>query len=119
MAEAGRGKTIATWVLSGLLTALYVLAGAPKILGLGDAVEGFAKFGYPAWFRILIGLVEVGGGLALLVPPLAFYAAGLLGVVMIGAAYTHVTNSVPGVYVPIVCLALLAVVASLRRPPRA
>lgn len=104
------------WVLSALLTALYLFAGVPKVIGAGEAVEGFAHLGYPAWFRVLIGLIEVTGGIALLIPRVAFYAAGALGAVMIGAIY--VTGAAPGVAVPIVCLVLLAVVAYLRRPAK-
>jgi putative oxidoreductase len=117
MAE-GRGKTIVVWVLSVLLAALYVFAGTPKIMGAADAVEGFTRFGYPGWFRVLIGVIEVVGGIGLLVPRLAFYAAGALGAVMIGAAYTQVTHAVPGVAIPITCLIVLSVVAYLRRPAR-
>ncbi len=116
MAETGRGKTIAVWVLSALLAALFLYAGVPKILGTGEAPEHFAHWGYPAWFCVLIGLVEVAGGVALLVPPIAFYAAGMLGVVMIGAIYTHLIKAAPGVPIPTVCLILLALIAYLRRP---
>jgi uncharacterized membrane protein YphA (DoxX/SURF4 family) len=116
MTEAGRGRTIAVWVLSLLLAALYVFAGAPKLLGAADAVEGFTRSGYPGWFRLLIGGIEVGAGIALLMPRVALYAAGLLGVVMIGAIYTHVSSGIPGVMAPIICLALLTVVAYLRCP---
>jgi len=116
MAEAGRGKTIAVWVLSALLAALFLFAGGQKLVGAGGTVEHFADWGYPPWFRLLIGLIEVAGGLALLVPSVAFYAAGALGVVMIGAIYTLLTKSAPGIPAPIVCLLALAFIASLRRP---
>jgi uncharacterized membrane protein YphA (DoxX/SURF4 family) len=79
-------------------------------------VTGFHNMGYPAWFRVVIGVIEIGGGVGLLIPRLAFYAAGALGVVMIGAAYTLVVHGEPGVAMPIVCLLLLATVAYRRRP---
>jgi uncharacterized membrane protein YphA (DoxX/SURF4 family) len=117
MAGTGRGRRIALWVLSGLLAALYVSAGVPKLIGVPEFVEGFARMGYPSWFRLLIGGIEVVAGLALLVPRLAFYAAGALGVIMIGAIYTTVISGELGlgILVPIVCLGLLALVAYLRR----
>ena len=65
---------------------------------------------------MLIGFIEVGCGIALLVPPFAFYAAGVLGVVMIGATYTHLISGVPGATIPLVCLMVLAAIAYLRRP---
>ena len=116
MAETGRGRMIAAWVLSALLAALFLFAGGQKLLGTGGTVAHFTEWGFPAWFRVLIGLIEVGGGLALLVPRVSFYAAGALGVVMIGAIYTHLTKAAPGVPVPIVCLLVLAFIASARRP---
>jgi putative oxidoreductase len=116
MAETGRGKSIAVWVLSGLLAALFLFAGGQKLLGAGGAVEHFSEWGYPPWFRVVIGLIEIAGGLLLLVPSVAFYAAGALGMVMIGAIYTLLTKGGPDVPVPIVCLLVLAFVASARRP---
>lgn len=115
MAKTGRGKTIAVWVLSALLAVLFLFAGGQKILGAAEPTEHFAQWGYPAWFPMLIGLIEVWGGLALLVPSVAFYAAGALGVVMIGAIYTHLTQAAPGVPIPIVCLLVLAFIAYSRR----
>jgi len=115
MTEA-RGTAIILWVLSALLAALYLYTGVPKILGVGEAVQGFQRFGYPVWFRVLIGVVEVGGALGLLLPPVAFYAAGALGVVMIGATYTHLVKGITGATIPIVCLFVLAAIAYLRRP---
>ena len=116
MNDVDRPARIATLVLSGLLALLYVVAGVPKLIGVESAVTGFEKLGYGAWFRLLIGVIEVGGGIGLLIPRVAFYAAGALGVVMIGAAYTITVHGEPGVAIPIVCLVLLAVVAYLRRP---
>ena len=116
MAETGRGKTIAAWVLSVLLALLFVFAGSQKLMGASEPTQNFAQWGYPAWFRVLIGLIEVAGGIALLVPSLTLYAAGALGAVMFGAIYTHITKAAPGVPVPIVCLIILAFISFARRP---
>lgn len=116
MAETSRGTTIAAWVLSVLLGLLFLFAGSQKLLGAAEPAQHFAQWGYASWFRILIGLIEVGGGLTLLVPRVAFYAAGALGVVMVGAIYTLLMNAAPGVPIPIVCLILLAFIAYARRP---
>ena len=118
MNDVDRRGHIATLVLSGLLALLYVGAGVPKVVGVESAVTGFQSMGYPAWFRVVIGVIEIGGGVALLIPRLAFYGAGALGVVMIGAAYTLVVHGEPGIAIPIVCLLLLATLAYLRRPTR-
>lgn len=116
MAETGRGTNIAVWLLSALLAALYLFAGGQKLFGAGGSAEHFAQWGFSTWFRLLIGVIEVAGGLALLVPSAAFYGAGALGVVMIGAIYTLLTKAAPGVPVPIVCLLILTFIAFSRRP---
>jgi putative oxidoreductase len=117
VAGAGRGRTIAVWVLSALLAGVYVLAGVPKLIGVVEAVEGFARAGLPGWFRVLIGAIEIGCGIGLLIPHAAFYAAGILGVIMIGAVFTSVRTGEYGfVVVSIICLVLLGVAAYLHRP---
>lgn len=78
---------VVSWVFAGLLAILFLLAGAGK-LG-GGATEMFAKWGYPAWFAIFIGVAEVAGAIGLLVPKLTRLAILGLTFVMIGAAYTH------------------------------
>jgi uncharacterized membrane protein YphA (DoxX/SURF4 family) len=82
-------KTIALRVSSGLLAGLFVLAGSMKFINAEEAGKQSAQFGHPDWFRILIFVVEIGGGLTLLIPRTAFYAATALGVVMAGAVFTH------------------------------
>jgi uncharacterized membrane protein YphA (DoxX/SURF4 family) len=91
MAEGGRGLRIALYVVSALLTALYLFAGIPKVMGQAQAVEGFAKVGYSDGFRLFIGASEIAGGIGLWLPKLAFWAALGLMVIMVGAVYTHLS----------------------------
>ncbi len=117
MAELGKGKNIAVWVLSALLAALFAIAaGPPKIIGAAEAVEGFTRYGYSATFRVFIGLCEVAGGIGLLIPPLATWAAGGLIVIMGGAVYALLVNGEGTVVpIPLVVAALLVVIALARR----
>jgi uncharacterized membrane protein YphA (DoxX/SURF4 family) len=115
-AKRGKVKTVALWVLSGLLACLFAFAGAVKFVS-PEAAQQFAAFGYPGWFLFLIGAAEVGGALALLVPRTAFYGAAGLGVVMVGAVFTLLrAGEAPQAAVPLVCLGLLALVGYARRP---
>jgi uncharacterized membrane protein YphA (DoxX/SURF4 family) len=117
MSTGSRGRTIAIWVVTGLLAALYLFSGGTKLAGQQMHVEHFAKWGYPDWFRLVVGAVEVGGAILLLVPSLAFYAALVLAVDILGAIYTHLTNNeTPNAVVPLVLFVLLAFVATQRRP---
>ena len=114
--KSGKAKAVALWVTTGLLGGLFVLSGSMKFVN-PDMAEHFAQWGYPDWFRVLIGVVEVGGGLALLVSRTAWYAAGALGIVMIGAVVTHLGHGeIPQAVVPLVLLGLLVVVGYARRP---
>jgi len=53
-----------------------------KLAGTAQMVELFDKVGLGKWFRYLTGLLEVAGGIGLLIPRYAFYAAILLVIVM-------------------------------------
>ena len=44
MPEASRGKSIGMWVVSVLLAALFVFAGAGKVMGSAETVKGFEEF---------------------------------------------------------------------------
>jgi uncharacterized membrane protein YphA (DoxX/SURF4 family) len=114
--KSGKAKAVALWVTTGLLAGLFVLSGSMKFVN-PDMAEHFAQWGYPDWFRVLIGVIEVGGGLGLLVPRAAWYAAGALGIVMIGAVVTHLGHGeIPQVVVPLALLGLLVMVGYARRP---
>jgi uncharacterized membrane protein YphA (DoxX/SURF4 family) len=115
-AKRGKAKTAALWALTGLLACLFAFAGSGKFVS-PEAAKQFAAFGYPDWFRVLIGVVEVGGALALLLPRAAFYGVGALAVVMAGAVFTLLrAGEVPQAVVPVVLLGLLALVGYARRP---
>ena len=115
-AKGSKAKTVALWAVTGLLACLFAFAGVLKFVSAEEA-EQFAAWGYPDWFRVLIGAAEVAGGLGLLLPRTASLAAAGLGVVMVGAVWTHLGHGeIPKASVPFVILGLLAAVAYFRRP---
>src|SRR6476661_8699790 len=85
MANSGKGRTVGLWVLRVLLGAAFLAAGGAKLAGVPAMVELFQKVGVGQWFRIVTGLLEVGGGILLLIPRLTFYGAALLLLVMVAA----------------------------------
>ncbi|MFN8640454.1 MAG: DoxX family protein [Candidatus Binatia bacterium] len=117
MAAPSRAPNVAAWVASALLFVLFtVLASPPKLLGNPEAVAGFAKQGYSDGFRLFIGASEFLGGIALLIPRLAFWPAAGLTIIMVGAAYTHVaTDDVAHIAPALVALVLCVFVAVVRR----
>jgi putative oxidoreductase len=115
-----RLKNGSAWLLSVLLTLAFMIAALPKMLGTQAWVVKFARWGYPNWLLFAIGSLELLGGILLLIPNVAKYGASILGVVMVGAAYTHLANG-EGLQVlrPLIVLTLLGIIVWLRRPERA
>lgn len=106
-----RGVSVALWVVTVMVAALFVLAGAMKFYSVEMADE-FERWGYPGGFHLLIGAVELIGAALLLMPRTAFLGAGALAVVMIGAFFTHVFHMEwLQSAVPAVVFALLAWIA--------
>ncbi len=78
-------RLIAAWALGLYLAQLYVRAGWGKFGGDPSWTAAFAGWGFSAWLRILIGVVEVTAGVALVIPWIASYGALALCLVMMGA----------------------------------
>jgi putative oxidoreductase len=115
-ADSGKVRTIALWILSGLVALAFFGAGGAKLAGAAAMVDLFDKVGRGQWFRYFTGLLEVAGGIGLLIPRYAFYAAGLLAVVMVGAIIAHLTILGTSPAVPVVLLVLSGTIAWLRKP---
>jgi uncharacterized membrane protein YphA (DoxX/SURF4 family) len=79
------------WVLRVLLGAAFLAAGGAKLSGAPAMVAMFEKIGVGQWFRIVTGVLEVGGAILLLIPRLTFYGAALLLAVMVCAVTVHLT----------------------------
>ena len=111
-------KLVLLWALTALLAAFFLVAGGAKLASSASSSANFARWGYPGWFMYVVGVVEAGGAIALLIPRAAGFAAILLCGTMGGAALTHLahgeTTAAP---VPLVLLALVALVGYARRAP--
>lgn len=98
--------------------------GGAKVTHQENQVEDFQRFGYPQWFRIATGVVEIIAGIGLLGgllwwPELAWGGGLLLSGVMIGAVMTHIRTGDPPskTVVPAVLFVLSAGVLTLRYSP--
>jgi uncharacterized membrane protein YphA (DoxX/SURF4 family) len=112
-------RSVVVWILSILTALLLLAAGLPKILGQGGWAARFDRWGYPAGFVVVIGVVEVVGALMLLIPRVATVGAAILSVVMLGAAGTHLVHGeTPRIAVALVLFAAFVAIAWLRRPAR-
>jgi putative oxidoreductase len=87
---ASRSKAIIIWILQILMAALFLFASFMKLTGKPDMVAEFDTIGLGQWFRYLTGLLEVIGGIGILVPPVSVFAAILLLAVDAGAFVAQV-----------------------------
>ena len=103
------------WMLSVLMTLAMLAVGVGKVMGVAPWPQYFEAWGYAAWFRVSVGVFQTAGGVLLLVPPVAFYAAGALVVVMLAAEITELVNDVGfGPVIPLFYIALLSVILLVR-----
>ena len=108
-------RRIGAWALQGILAAAFLAAGSAKLAGVPFMVDLFEQIGIGQWFRIVTGVVEVTGAVALLVPGLASIGGLWLAATMVFGATTDafVLHHSP---VPAAVLGLLNVaVVYLRR----
>jgi putative oxidoreductase len=106
------------WTTQILLGVFFIVASAgPKLFGEAYAVQIFTDIGAGQWFRYAIGVIELAGGIGLLVPRLAGLAAlGLVGL-MIGATITQVVilDAPVMASTPVVLGVVFALIAWARR----
>jgi putative oxidoreductase len=78
------------WAVSLLLVSVFVPAGWAKFDASSGWARAFNTWGYPVWFRVLIGAMEIGAAALLLWPRTAAYGAAIIVAVMLGGMGTHV-----------------------------
>ena len=64
---------------------LFVVAGLVKLSGMAFMVELFASLGLGQWLRYVTAVVELTGGVLLIVGHMEYLAALALAVIMVGA----------------------------------
>jgi uncharacterized membrane protein YphA (DoxX/SURF4 family) len=81
-----------TKALSILLALIFLASGLAKLASLEFELVAFERWGYPIWFMYLIGVVEVAGGVGLIIQRFSAAAGAALALMMIGAIGTHVIH---------------------------
>jgi len=113
--KTGLPLNIALWIVQILLAAMFFMAGGHKVAGDPQMVGLFDAIGIGQWFRYVTGILEISGGILLLVPRVQAFGAALLTAVMLGAITTHlfILHNAPSI--PLVLLVGLAFVLVGRR----
>jgi len=105
-------RRIAVWAIAIFLAVIFIYAGISKLRGTSAIgwAERFGRWGYPVGASYLVGVIEILGGIAVLIPRWRRAASLTLVALMIGALCTHVVNAeFPRIIPPVVLggLALL------------
>ncbi len=107
-------RNIVAWVL-GILVGLYMIAGGyPKLFPNDGMIRRFENWGYSATFATIIGVLEMLSGLLLIIPKTAFYGGIALGILMLGAVYTHLNTGIGSPLFAVIFLILAGLLAYLR-----
>ena len=100
-----------------LLGLVFLGSGGSKLSGAQMHVENFARWGYPAWFQYVTGLIEVLGALMIFLPSTRFHGAIMLVFTMVGAVATHLNaGEASMIGAPLALMVLSALVAWFHRP---
>ena len=110
-------KEVVLWIFALFLALVCLRSGWLKVTGNIFWVRDFHRWGYPDWFRIVVGIAELTSMVLLLVPRFAAYGTSLFVVVMLGAIYTHAThNESSRLPFNLFLLTLSLIIAFTRRP---
>lgn len=85
-------KEVVLWIIALFLALVSLRSGWLKVTGNIFWIRDFHRWGYPDWFRIVVGIAELTSLALLLIPRLARYGASLFAVVMLGAIFTHASH---------------------------
>jgi uncharacterized membrane protein YphA (DoxX/SURF4 family) len=83
-------KEVVLWVMCLFLAYVFFKAGVQKFSNTSGWAHAFHVWGYPVWFRVLVGVAELSAALLLLYKRLAALGALLIMAVMLGGMGTHI-----------------------------
>jgi len=98
------------------LGSMFIAAGLVKLSGMAFMVELFASLGFGQWLRYVTALVELTGGVLLILGRLEYLAALALAVIMVGATASSVIVFDRSPIPPLLTFIALVVLAWKRHP---
>jgi putative oxidoreductase len=79
-------NVIGDWTIRIGVACAFVVIGLDKFSPTGEWIDLFRRIGAGDWFRHFTGVVEILGGLLVLIPRTALIGFALLGATMLSAA---------------------------------
>ena len=83
-------KFVGTWLPTGMLVFVFTSQGLAKFDATSGWARAFEVWGYPEWFRQLIGVQELLAAALLVWPRTAPIGAALVIITMLGGIGTHI-----------------------------
>ncbi|WCM22878.1 DoxX family protein [Paraburkholderia bryophila] len=82
-------------ILAMIVAILFAVAGMVNLAGRGAVKRDFARWGYPTWFHLLCGALELSSAALIAGQQTRGLGLALAGAIMIGALFTLVRNREP------------------------
>lgn len=98
------------WISTALVAVVMTASAVMYLISNPMVLEQFAAYGYPSYFRYILGIAKILGAIALVLPRLKIlneWAYAGFAFTLIGAIWTHAAVSEP-VWMPLFFMALLA-----------
>ncbi|GIF42954.1 DoxX family protein [Actinoplanes xinjiangensis] len=111
----GRKTNRLLWVLQIVVGLDFIAGGLAKLFGMQRMVDLFDHIGAGDWLRYLVAVVEIVGGIGVLIPALSGLAAIGLATLMVAATYTNVVIIGEG-WAPVAWFVLVVIIAWGRWP---
>lgn len=107
-------KIVGTWLPAILLILIFAPQGWAKFSDSSGWAVAFRHWGYPVWFRVTIGILELAAVVLLALGRTAAWGAILIILVMLGAWATHLIfdggRNMTSEVVPLVLASIVLVV---------
>ena len=111
---AAAARIAAAWVPAVLLVLIFVPQGWAKFSDTSGWATAFRGWGYPVWFRMAVGAIELSAAATLLWGRTAIVGATLIFSVMLGAIATHLMHEggrhMTSEFVPLVLASIVVLV---------
>jgi putative oxidoreductase len=110
------------WTIQILLAVVMISVGLAKLTSVDSMVRMFQEIGLGQWFRVVVGAIEVAGGVLMFSSVYSAIGASLILMTMAGAILTHIFmiggSGIPALVIGLLAALLLALKRSEVVEPR-
>ena len=112
---SGSPRYLGAWILSLVLAVAFVIVGLANVTLQPRMVARFVSNGYPLWFVVVTGAIEIFGAVLVLVPTTSYIGAGLLASLTLGALISQFAHGQTRfVAIPLLLIVIALTTGTLR-----